>query len=127
MGIDWLYETAKVIASPVLIPLEGLYTLGGVLNEATGGTTTTYDIHSALGGGAQGTEFSSAIAAVSAYDPGERMADGQWGGWQVPVVNPWTPRVVDDIGDTAKDLLIDIPPWVWALGAGGLYLALKGR
>lgn len=96
---DWVYNTAKVLATPILLPASGLYALGGALNAATGGTTTTYDLGTALRGGSTGTTFSNAVLAPSFYDPGSREADGVLGGLQIPILNKYTGEAVKDAAD----------------------------
>lgn len=104
---DPLYNIAKVLSTPIILPASGLYALGGVINEATGGTTTTYDLGTALRGGSTGTVFSNTILAIQPYDPGSNVADGKLGTLQIPFLNRHLPEALKDAVDI-------IPPWAKA-------------
>lgn len=70
-----LYDASKIVASPVLVPLQGLYAAGGVLNVATGGKTTSWDIHDALSGNLNVVSPVVRVAGAPAaivYDPSRR-------------------------------------------------------
>jgi hypothetical protein len=110
--VDWLRD---VLAAP----FEGLYVLGGLINEIGGGDTKEWWIGNALR--SNENVVANLPKALSAYDPATN-------GFQLPVLNRYTVDfVVDDLVSPVTDKLWDklkVP----LLVAGGVAAAvLVGR
>lgn len=114
---------AAAFDSTVGIWVNPAYSLGGFINANSGGTGGAPTVGTALFDSDRYpvAEYSPTVMNLSAYDPGEPVADGQFGDWQVPVFNRY-------MGDAFN--LPDVGDW-WeklkkaALWVAGGFLALQ--
>lgn len=82
--------------------VQGLFVLGGAVNQATGGKTTTYNASQALGGRKPAPTYSTTTQALSGYQ-GDRPGAGVW---RAPVVNRSSPRVVGQVAKTVVEEVV---------------------
>lgn len=102
------------------------FSLGAVINEASGGTSPNLSSGQALfNPSPTPTVFSPTVAAFSAYDPGELIADGKLGGIQIPIFNRFAPEAFNLPELPTGD---DIKKWLLIAGAGvaGLLVLSRG-
>lgn len=90
-GLSYLRENpeAGLLFVPATYPL---FALGAGVNELTGGDSPTYNAWAAAQD-SSGTIYSPTTQALSGYQ-GDTPSSGEW---NLPLLNPQTPRVVGDI------------------------------
>jgi hypothetical protein len=82
--------------------VQGLFVLGGAVNQATGGKTTTYNASQALSGRKPAPTYSTATQALSGY----QGATPNQGTWRAPVANRSTTRFAGEVvSATVKDVV----------------------